>query len=159
MGVIPTLAVHDRQGRGQRKHRQQAASASWAILTAAVFPWPRESSMAALLAVPPWGFRPPSRHPVPGGFYRQEQDGGNGCRGAPGGPTKIFTVCLADSENRDRCHCTRRTPATPPAPFGFIVAGPFPLGRRALFWRAPAGPAGKLEWPPRSFDRGAVIRR
>ncbi|KAJ1116066.1 hypothetical protein NDU88_004285 [Pleurodeles waltl] len=114
--------------------------------------------MAALQAAPPWRFRPPSRHPVSGGFYRQEQDGRNGCRGAPGGPCMIFTVCLADSENRDGCNCTRRTPATLPAPFGasFYVAGTFPLGRRALLWRAPAGPAGKPEWPPRSFDRGAA---
>ncbi|KAJ1115255.1 hypothetical protein NDU88_003481 [Pleurodeles waltl] len=48
--------------------------------------WPRESAMAALLAAPPWGFRPPSRQPVSGGVHRQNQDGGNGCRGAPGGP-------------------------------------------------------------------------
>ncbi|KAJ1105710.1 hypothetical protein NDU88_003115 [Pleurodeles waltl] len=40
-----------------------------------------ESSMAALQAAPPWGFRPPSRQPVSGGFHRQKQDGGNGCRG------------------------------------------------------------------------------
>ncbi|KAJ1191354.1 hypothetical protein NDU88_000670 [Pleurodeles waltl] len=73
----------------------------------------------------------------------------------------IFTVCIADSENREGCNCTRHTPATPPAPFGagLCVAGPFPLGRRALPWRAPAGPAGKSEWPPRSSDRGAAIRR
>ncbi|KAJ1183534.1 hypothetical protein NDU88_000352 [Pleurodeles waltl] len=95
-GVILTLAVTDRQGHRPRKHRQQAGGASMGILTRGqkretggvppVSRCPRESSMAALLAAPPWGFRPPYRHPVPGGFHRQEQDGGNGCRGAPGGP-------------------------------------------------------------------------
>ncbi|KAJ1139627.1 hypothetical protein NDU88_005994 [Pleurodeles waltl] len=81
----------DRQGRGPREHRQQAGGAPKGILTAAVqlrsetenrrctagFPLPW---------APPWGFRPPYRHPLPGGFGRQEQDGGMGCRGAPGGP-------------------------------------------------------------------------
>ncbi|KAJ1216468.1 hypothetical protein NDU88_004069 [Pleurodeles waltl] len=38
MALIPTLAVYDRQGGGQRKHRQQAGGAYRAILTAAVKP-------------------------------------------------------------------------------------------------------------------------
>ncbi|KAJ1089038.1 hypothetical protein NDU88_002191 [Pleurodeles waltl] len=49
-------------------------------------------------------------------------------------------VCLADTENRDGCNCTRRTPATPLAPFGagILVAGAFPLGGRPFGGRPPA---------------------
>ncbi|KAJ1155635.1 hypothetical protein NDU88_008364 [Pleurodeles waltl] len=85
-----------------------------------------------------------------------------GTAGAPvRGPAKYFSVCKADTEIRNGCSCTRRTPATPPAPFGagILVAGAFPLGRRALFWRPPAGPAEMCEWPQRSFDHGAFICR
>ncbi|KAJ1132263.1 hypothetical protein NDU88_010589 [Pleurodeles waltl] len=126
-------------------HRQQAGGASRAILTAAVTPrsekgsrrfpagfppasrCPIESSTAALQAAPPWGFRPPSRQPVSGGFHCQNQAGGNG-------------VCLADTEKRDGCYCTRCTPSTTPAPFGagILEEGGFPLGGRAAFWRSPA---------------------
>ncbi|KAJ1217361.1 hypothetical protein NDU88_004955 [Pleurodeles waltl] len=130
MAVILTLAVMDRQGRGPREHRQQAGGAPKGILTAAV--WPRSETEnrrspagfplpcgilhGGQLAAPPWGFRPPHRHPVPGGFDRQEQDG--------------------DTENRDGYYCTRRTLPTPPAPFGagFLVGRGFPLG-----WRRPSG--------------------
>ncbi|KAJ1130713.1 hypothetical protein NDU88_009063 [Pleurodeles waltl] len=74
-------------------HRQQAGGASRPIGQKRetggfppVFPWPEESSMAALQAAPPWGFRTPSRQPGSGGCDRQNLAGGNGCRGAPGGP-------------------------------------------------------------------------
>ncbi|KAJ1164505.1 hypothetical protein NDU88_004942 [Pleurodeles waltl] len=103
------------QGQRPREHRQQAGGALKGILTAVVWPrserenppvfrCPQESSTA-----PPWGFR----HPIPPScswrFARQEQDGGMGCRGAPGGPTKNFSVCLADTEICDGCNCTRHT--------------------------------------------------
>ncbi|KAJ1149489.1 hypothetical protein NDU88_002296 [Pleurodeles waltl] len=40
-------------------------------------------------------------------------------------------VCKADTENRDGCHCTRRTPSTPPAPFGAGFLGRPPAQRES----------------------------
>ncbi|KAJ1201094.1 hypothetical protein NDU88_004909 [Pleurodeles waltl] len=140
----------DRQGRGRRKHLQQAGGASGAILTSAVKPWSEKGNQ-----------RFPAGFPLPQGILH----GGAASSAAMGIQTPFPPACSwrftppgrgwrervlwgpwkADTENRDGCHCTRRTPATPPAPIGagFIVAGAFPLGGRAAFWRSPACPAGK----------------
>ncbi|KAJ1190441.1 hypothetical protein NDU88_007179 [Pleurodeles waltl] len=65
----------------------------------------------------------------------------------------LFTVCLADSEKRDGCNCTRRTPATPPAPFGagFSVAGLFPAGPVAAILASARRPGGKVRMAPAVF--------
>ncbi|KAJ1214805.1 hypothetical protein NDU88_002416 [Pleurodeles waltl] len=82
----------DRQGQRPRKHRQQAGGASGAILTAAVklrsekgnrrfpagFPLPQGILHGGAASSAAMG--------IPTPFHRQKQDGGNGCRGAPGGP-------------------------------------------------------------------------
>ncbi|KAJ1141541.1 hypothetical protein NDU88_007870 [Pleurodeles waltl] len=55
-----------------------------------------------------------------------------------------------DSEKRDGCYCTRRTPATPPAPFGagFSVAGPFPAGPAGANLASARRPSGEVEKGP-----------
>ncbi|KAJ1200602.1 hypothetical protein NDU88_004425 [Pleurodeles waltl] len=84
-----------------------------------------------------------------------------GCRGAPGGHTLYFSVCIADTEIRDGCHCTRRTfplrrlKSEPASSW----EGSFALGWRAAFWRPPASPVQKPESLQRSYDRGAVFWR
>ncbi|KAJ1138564.1 hypothetical protein NDU88_004945 [Pleurodeles waltl] len=85
--------------------------------------------MAAQQAAPLWGFRAPYRHPVLGGCGRQEENGGMGCRGAPGGPTKIFSVCHADTENRDGCNCT-----VAPLPLRRLHSEPASLWKGVSHW-------------------------
>ncbi|KAJ1092316.1 hypothetical protein NDU88_005427 [Pleurodeles waltl] len=135
-----------RQGRGPREHRKQAGGAPLGILTAAVQPRPETESR-----------RCTADFPLPRGILH----GGAACCTAMGiltpsppscswrfrPPGTGWRVCLADPEIRDGCYCARRTPSTPPAPFGagFLVEGCFPLGWRAAFWRSPASPVGNPE--------------
>ncbi|KAJ1087784.1 hypothetical protein NDU88_000947 [Pleurodeles waltl] len=129
-------------------HRQQAGGASMGILPAAVQPRSETENRRCPAGFPlPWGI-------LHGGAA------GNTTMGIPT-PLPPACVCIADTENRDGCHCTRRTLSTPPAPFGagILVEGRFPLGGRAAFWRSPARPAGNSELPRRSFDRAAVFWR
>ncbi|KAJ1084705.1 hypothetical protein NDU88_004851 [Pleurodeles waltl] len=71
-GLIPTLAVYDRQGGGRLKHRQQAGGASFRILTAALMP--RSPSRVRRFSA---GF------PPAGGILH----GGTACSAAMGIPT------------------------------------------------------------------------
>ncbi|KAJ1174404.1 hypothetical protein NDU88_006226 [Pleurodeles waltl] len=89
----------------------------------------------------PGNYESPSHQPFHGGRNRHGKDGRKGSRGAPGGPTHIFTVCTADSKKRDGCNCTRRTAATPPAPMLLPTSA---LGRWAETLFLPTGPVGML---------------
>ncbi|KAJ1171546.1 hypothetical protein NDU88_003407 [Pleurodeles waltl] len=80
----------DHQGQRPRKHRQQAGGASGAILTAAVQLRSEKGNrwFPAAPGNPPRQSCKQRRHgdsdPLPAILF--QQDGGNGCRGAPGGP-------------------------------------------------------------------------
>ncbi|KAJ1106110.1 hypothetical protein NDU88_003513 [Pleurodeles waltl] len=79
LGVILTLAVHDRHGGVRRKHRQQAGGASWAILTVAVKPRSEKGSR-----------RFPAGSPLAQGI----RHGGAACSTAMGIPTPLPPACF-----------------------------------------------------------------